>query len=315
MRFIVYGAGGLGGSFGARLAAAGDDVGFLARGGHLAAIRSQGLAVYEGGGETHLYRLQASDDPAALAPADIVLLCVKMYDLVAVLPRLPALLCPDGAVLTVQNGIEAPQLVAEAVGRPRVIAGAVYLNAGLERPGVIRVRGAMRGKPAIEFGELHAGRSARVEALAERLNRAGIDAAPAADTDAMLWQKFCLVSATSAATALARRPIGELREDAESRWLIEQAVAETAALARARGVRLDADAEARVLALIDSMPTDGKASQLLDLEAGKPLELDWLSGAIRRLGREAGVATPLHRAAYAALKPWRHGPPAHPPEG
>jgi 2-dehydropantoate 2-reductase len=238
-------------------------------------------------------------------------MCVKMYDLEAAAELVEPLLGPDTWIMTVQNGIEAPAILGRRYGGERMLAGVSWFASSIAAPGRIVVAGGMAGRPWLEFGEAAgepAGEaSGRVEAIADRFRQAGIDAAGVGDAPALQWQKFCLISATSSAAALTRQAIGVVCADADMRWLLEAAVAETAAVARARGVALAEGIEARVLASIDSMPSTARPSQLTDLLAGKPLELDWLSGAVKRLGAEVGVATPYHAAAYAALKLYRTG--------
>lgn len=307
MRIIVFGAGALGGFIGARLLQAGHDIAFIARGAHLDVLRRDGLQVTGSEGEFSLPPLRARDDPAELEPADAVLLCVKMYDVERAAAQLAPLLQPGGSVLTVQNGIEAPDIVAATVGDDAVLAGAAFIGGAIEAPGRIRMFGGMTGAPLLAFGPRRPAGRARGAALSTVLNEAGVRSVLDPAVDIMLWRKFCLISATSASTALTRQTIGAVRSDPDTRWLIETAVAETAAVGRARGVPLARETEADVVALIDGMPAHAKASQLGDLEAGKPLELEWLSGAVRRLGAEAGMPTPLADTAYAALKPHASG--------
>lgn len=314
MRIAVIGAGGMGGTIGGRLAALGEDVRFLVRGRHLQAIRQHGLTLRQSGSETWLRSLAVSDDPRDLGKAEAVLVCVKMYDLADALVLASRCLAEGGFLVTIQNGIEAAAMAADAVGGANVVAGVSWLAARIVEPGVIDVAGGMEGRPWLELGEFAGPRadSDRVRQFASLLSLAGVPAAAVERTDVLLWEKFCLISATSSASGLTRQPIGAVRSDPDGRWLIEQAVAETVAVARARGVPLEADAAARTVALIDSMPAAARPSQLVDLEAGKPLELGWLSGAVRRLGADAGMATPYHAVAYAALKPFAPGRPAQP---
>lgn len=307
MRIIVFGAGAIGGYIGTRLLQAGQDVAFVARGAHLQALRSRGLRLIEVDGEVDLPPVEASDDPASLGSADMVLLCVKMYDVEAAARQLAPVLRPGGAVLTVQNGIEAPEIVAAAVGHEAVLAGSAFVGGSIAAPGTIRIFGGMTGAPMLAFGALRPQGQARGEALAVMLNDAGVRTDFDPTIEILLWRKFCLISATSASTALTRQTIGAVRGDPVTRWLIETAVAETAAVGRARGIALPPETVAEVVTLIDGMPEHAKASQLVDLEAGKPLELEWLSGAVRRLGRQVGVPTPLADTAYAALKPYAAG--------
>jgi len=305
MRFAVIGAGAIGGYLGARLAGLGDEVLFVARGAHLRAMQCDGLLAKTPDGELFLARPQASDVTDGFGGVDGVLVCVKMYDLAAALELVAPLLGPSTWVMTLQNGVDAPGMVGDAFGGERVVAGVAWFAGHIEAPGVLAVAGGMGGQPWLQFGAV--GGSSAVPEIAERLKLAGVPAEAVDDAKALLWHKFCLISATSSAAALTRRPIGAIRDDPDMRWLLEGAVAETVAVANACGVNLPPVEAATVMALIDRMPAAATPSQLTDLLAGKPLELDWLSGTVRRLGRQGGVATPYHDVAYAALKPYRDG--------
>lgn len=300
------GAGGMGGYLGAKLAATGQDVSFIARGAHLRALRESGLRV--SGAETvHVPRVQATDDPREIGAVELVLFCVKLYDTDVAAAALEPLVGPNTCVLTVQNGIENAARIARVIGPGRVLAGAAYFPANIASPGEIAYRGCIAGKPQLVFGEPDGGASARAEAIARAFHAAGVSVQVCASTELMLWEKFCLVVATSATTALARQPIGVVRTDPDLRWMLAEAVAEAARVGRRAGVALPADLEAQVLRAIDANPPHGKASQLIDLERGRRLELDGLSGAVLRLGREFGEPTPVHATVYAALKPYIDG--------
>lgn len=300
------GAGGMGGYLGAKLAAAGQDVSFIARGAHLRALRESGLRV--NGVETvHVPRVQATHDSREIGAVDLVLFSVKLYDTDAAAGALEALIGANTCVLTVQNGIESAARIARVIGPGRVLAGAAYFPANIASPGEIAYLGCIAGKPQLAFGEPDGGASARAEAIAREFQAAGVSVQVCDSTELMLWEKFCLVVATSATTALARQPIGVVRTDPDLRWMLAEAVAEAVRVGRRAGVALPADLEAQVLHAIDGNPPDGKASQLVDLERGRRLELDGLSGAVVRLGRELGEPTPVHATVYAALKPYIDG--------
>jgi 2-dehydropantoate 2-reductase len=299
------GAGGMGGWLGAKLAA-GHDVAFVARGAHLDALRSRGLRV-SGLESLHLSRVLATDRPEEVGPVHAVLFCVKLYDTEPAARALAPLLGPDTFVVTVQNGVESAARIARVIGEGRTLAGAAYFPANIAAPGEIAYVGRIEGKPHIAFGEPGAGPSDRAEAFAKVCRAAGIDAEVFDDTDLMIWEKFCLIAGTSASTALTRQTVGVVRGDPDIRWMLSEAIAEAARVGRALGVPLDDDIERRVLDFIDHNPPDGKSSQLVDLERGRRLELDGLSGAVVRLGREVGVPTPVHATVYAALKPLING--------
>ena len=308
MRLAVFGAGGMGGYLGAKLAAAGDDVQFIARGEHLEAMRARGLRI--GGAESiHVTDVVATDRPEEIGPVDAVLFCVKQYDTEQAARAVTPLLTDRTFILTVQNGVESAERIADIVGAGRTLAGAAYFPANIAAPGEITYVGRIAGKPHIGFGEPGAGASDRARAFARRCREAGVDADVFDDTDAMIWEKFCLMAGTSATTALSRQTVGVVRGDPDLRRFLAEAIGEAAGVGRALGIALPDDTEARILQFIDRNPANGKSSQLIDLERGRRLELEGLSGAVVRLGRKTGVPTPVHAVVYAALKPYVDGTP------
>jgi 2-dehydropantoate 2-reductase len=310
MQIAVMGAGGMGGYLGAKLALAGHDVGFVARGAHLHAMCASGLTV-SGAESLHLQPVLAAPDPAALArqldDVALVLFCVKLYDTEPAAAALAPLIGEKTVLLTVQNGIESARRLAAAVGPGRTLAGCAYFPSNIEAPGEIRFMGAIEGQPLLRFGEAGAGASRRAEAIAQTFVDAGVPAEVCEDADVMLWQKFCLMAGVSASTTLTRQNVGPVRDDPDMRWLLSEAIDEAARVGRAQGVALPPDLTAHLLRVIDGNPADGRASTLVDLERGRRLELEGLSGAVVRLGREAGVPTPVHATVYAALKPFVNG--------
>jgi 2-dehydropantoate 2-reductase len=306
MKIAVMGAGGMGGWFGAKLVAAGNEVVFIARGAHLEALRSNGLTV-SGAESLHLIDIVATDRPADIGPVDAVLFCVKLYDTEPAAKAIIPLLGPNTCVITVQNGVESADRIGQVIGDGRTLAGAAYFPANIAAPGEIAYVGRIAGKPHIAFGEPGAGPSERAHVLADTYRAAGIDADVCDDTDSMIWEKFCLVSGTSAATALTRQTVGSVRSDPDTRWMLQEAIGEAARVGRKLGIALPDDVESRTLSFIDNNPPNGKSSQLIDLERGRRLELEGLSGAVIRLGRQTGIPTPVHCTVYAALKPFIDG--------
>ncbi len=304
LKIAVMGAGAVGGYFGARLAAGGTDVAFIARGAHLRAIRENGLQVRSPLGDVTIDPAKATDDPGEVGPVDIVLLMVKLYDVAAAAERIRPMLEPGTGVVALQNGVDAPDILGNAIGRGHVLAGSVYIPAMIGEPGVI-AHGGDFAKAV--FGELDGDRSARAETLLRAFRDAGVDAEITDDVEATLWTKFVLLSAVSATNAITRGPTRPVLQDPDMRRMFTDALRETEAVARARGVTLDADIVARQLAMAEAFPADVKASLLQDLEAGKRLEVEYLSGTVSRLGAEHGVATPVHSTIYAALKPFMNG--------
>lgn len=301
MKFAVIGSGGVGAYFGGRLAQAGHEVTFLARGAHLTALRERGLRVFSTEGDFEIPAARATDDPSAIGPVDVVLLAVKTWQVGEVAPRLPPLLGKEGAVLTLQNGVEAPDEVARVCGRERVLAGVCRLMSYVAEPGVIRHAGVT---PSVEFGEWAGGKSSRAEALREALDGcAGVSAAVSPDIPVALWEKFLFIAPYSAVGAATRKPAGAWRHVKETRALLTAAMNEVVDLARARGVNVAREAVDRTLAFTDKLPAEATASMQRDLLEGRPSELEAQTGAIVRLGREAGVPTPANAFLYAVLLP------------
>jgi 2-dehydropantoate 2-reductase len=301
MRIAVLGSGAVGGYFGARLAQAGESVAFIARGAHLEAIRRDGLRVSSSTGDFQVRPAEASDDPRAVGTVDVVLLGVKAWQVADAAKALPPLLGRDGFVVPLQNGVEASAQLGAEVGPERVLGGLCKLLSVLEAPGHIRQKGLT---PRIEFGEPDGRRSARVEALRAAFERArGVSAHVPADVVAAVWEKFLFIAPFSGVGAVSRAPAGSMRAVRETRDLLEAAMREVEMLARARGVRLPSDVVPRTLGFVDSLPADATASMQRDIMEGRPSELEYQSGAIVRLGREAGVAVPVNAVIYASLLP------------
>jgi 2-dehydropantoate 2-reductase len=303
VRVAVLGAGGVGGYFGARLQASGVDVGFVARGQHLDALKTSGLRLESPRGNLHLPHVTATEDAATLGPVDVVLVTVKMYDLEAAAATLAPLIGPDTAVVTLQNGVEAVDLVAQRVGRQHVVGGVAYVAAVVGEPGLIR----HTSLDSLIFGELDGRRSERLVRLEAACQRAGFEARVSEQIEIDLWSKFSRLSVFSGMTAVTRSPMGVLRADQELRAMLVAACEETIGVGRARGVALPATLMGEILQMVDGLPHQAKASMLEDLERGRRLELPWLSGAVVRLGRAARVATPIHSFIATVLKPHVNG--------
>ncbi len=309
MKVAVMGCGGVGGYFGARLAAAGCDVAFIARGTHLDAIRTSGLRVRSPLGDVHVAPARATAEPADIGPVDIVLFATKLYDTESAGRACAPLLGPDTAVISLLNGVDSEDELAAMLGPAHVAGGVAYISAAIAEPGVIEHHGSFA---RMAFGERDGQRSRRLAAFLDTATAAGIDAHLSDDIEAAIWAKFVFLASFAAVTALTRLPIGPIRDVPQTLALLEDAVAEAIAVARAKGVELGADAARKSLETIDGLPGHMKSSMLVDLERGNRLELDWLSGAVCRLGADLGVATPVHRTTLAALKPYAAGTPRLP---
>jgi 2-dehydropantoate 2-reductase len=306
MRIAVVGAGGVGGGFGAALAKAGADVIFIARGAHLAAMKKKGLRIEGGRGDTHLVPTQATDDPKSVGAVDLVLFCVKLWDVESAGEQIRPLVGPHTAVIPLQNGIDAPERLIPILGKKAVMGGVAQISASIVEPGVIRQVGTFM---RLIFGEFDGLRSARAEAFLALCRKAGFDAHLSDQILVELWMKFVLLATNASVTALTRQPIGKLRDDPDMRPQFVAAYKEVIDLGRARGVKLPADALDKMLAFNANAPATMKASMALDLERGNRIELPWLGGKVVELGRQVGVATPTHTPMYAALKPYVMGAP------
>ena len=306
MRIAILGSGAVGGYFGARLAAAGEAATFIARGRQLAALRERGLEIRSPRGDLHLQPVRATDDPASIGVVDVVLFTVKLWSTEEAGRQLVPLVGRDTAVISLQNGVDANPVLAGIVGREHLMGGLCYIAATLDRPGSVQHSGQMA---RLVFGELGGRRTRRAEAFLEACTRAkaGFDAELSNDIDRAIWEKFVFIVGLSGVTTLARRPIGPLRSDPDTRALLLDVMREAVAVGRAKGVALDADFADDRLAFMDTLPAQMTSSMHNDLERGNRLEVGWLSGAVARLGKEAGVPTPANRAVYAALKAYAGG--------
>ncbi len=306
MRIGIVGGGGIGGVLAMALAAAGEVPVLVARGAHGAAIRRDGLAITGPDGAESRARFEVlAPGEAAARPVDCLVFAVKLYDTEAAARGSAHLLAEGGQVVTLQNGVESVGLLEPHYGAGRVLAGAAWFNAWVDGPG----RLVMRSPKALVQYALPAdeGDAAPARELADALRAGGVEVDLVDDGARLVWHKFAMLSAASAVCAVTRQPMGPCRDDPDINALFRACAGETEAVGRALGIDLRADLVDWVMAQLARNPADGKASQLIDLEQGKPLELEWFSGAICRLGRAHGVATPVHATVYAALKPYAGG--------
>lgn len=309
MRITIIGAGGVGGYFGAKLAKSGCEVGFVARGAHLAALRQTGLRVESQLGDLYLPEVRASDDPAAFGAPDYAFLCVKLWDTEAAVRALAKVVGSQTAVISFQNGVQKDDLLRQHLSDHAVMGGVAYIGAELARPGVVRHTGTMQ---RLLFGEFDGSRSPRAAALLEACTRAGIDAELSDDVRRAIWEKFVFIVGLSALTSATRQTIGRVRGNARTRALLLEIMQEAVAVGRARGVNLPEDYAQKRLAFVDSLPPEMTSSMHNDLEAGKRLELDWLSNGVVELGKAANVPTPMNRAVSAILALYANGAEAPP---
>ena len=300
MRIAVFGTGGAGGYFGARLAQAGEEIIFIARGEHLRAIREHGLRVDSATGAFVVTQALATDDPTQVGPVDVVMVGVKAWQIPEVARAIQPLVGPDTVVLPLQNGVEAPAQLAGILGAPRVIGGLCGTVSFVVAPGRIRSVGDTH---FIKFGELDGKLSDRTDRLRQAFVRADVKAEIPSDIHAALWEKFLFVVAWGGVGAVTRAPVGVLRSVTETRELLKQAMHEILAVARARQIALADGLVEKNLAFLDTLAPSATTSLQRDVADGKPSELEAWNGAVVRLGREVGVSTPVHSFIYSSLLP------------
>lgn len=306
MRFAVVGVGGTGGYFGGLLARAGQDVTFIARGQTLEVLQTRGLTVHSRVEGDFTIPVQATADPESLEEVDIVLFCVKAYDTTAAAIAIQPIVGPQTVIISVQNGVDNEERIAEVVGPGAVLGAIAGVSAHAEAPGVIRVT---QEPGVITFGELHGGAADRLEAIQSAMDGAGFAARLQTDMPVQLWMKFVFICAFSGVTSLVRQPIGTILRYPETSALYRGVMEEAEAVGRARGVALPDDCVETWMARSQAFAPEAYGSMYHDLAAGRRMEVEWLNGSVVRLGREQGIGTPLNFAIDAALKPFANGAP------
>jgi 2-dehydropantoate 2-reductase len=304
MRLAIMAAGGVGGYFGARLAEAGNDVLFIARGAHLQSMRENGLKIVSPLGDAHLTDPNVTDDTSEIGPVDAILFAVKLWDTEEAGKLIRPLVGSDTRVITLQNGIDSVERLQPILGEDAVVGGLAYISALISEPGVITHTG--------QFARIVCGRSEgkpdeKLAAFVKAAKAAKINIDLSDDIDREIWEKFVFLVAFSGATASMRSPIGPIREDPDTRKFFRNLMEECVAVARARGITIADDFVAERMKFADSTPAKFKASMFHDLETGHRLELDWLAGKVAELGRELDIPTPANEAVYAILKLHRMG--------
>ncbi|MBM3926404.1 MAG: 2-dehydropantoate 2-reductase [SAR202 cluster bacterium] len=303
MNITIIGAGGVGGYFGGILAKAGNNVTFIARGQHLDAIKRHGLRVKHHAGDFTV-QVSATDNPVQATPSDLVLFTVKGYDTQSAVPVLKALVGKNTNVLTLQNGVESYQILGDAVGRARVLPGAAYIESRIDSPGVIQQTGP---NCRIVFGEADGSRTPRAQSIHKAFLDAGIKCEISDDVMKVLWTKFVFIAPVAGLTTACRTRMLHLLDQPDYRDALVSAMREVEAVARAHNVRLDPDVVDKTMAYVTNAVKDLTASMHLDLDRGRRLELETLTGAVVRLGEAKGVPTPINKLLYLILKPHMNG--------
>ena len=301
MKFAIFGAGGVGGYFGGRLAQAGQDVTFIARGTHFAAIRESGLRVESVSGDFTIHPASVTDSPQSLGVVNVVVLATKAWQLSEALEQLRPLLGAETTILPLLNGMEHMDVLLAKFGREHLIGGFCRLSVFIAAPGHIKHVGV---PPYIAFGELDNSQSERIESLHKVFSSLqGVTAEVPADITAAMWEKFIFISGTSGIGALTRQPVGEYRTNPESRKMLHDAMSETAAVARARGANISPTFVDETIQRIDNLPPQMLASMQKDMMEGRPSELNEQTGAVIRMGKAVNIPTPAHEKIYTELLP------------
>jgi len=301
MKIAVFGTGAVGGYFGGRLAQSGEDVTFIARGKHLQAIKENGLKVDSINGDFIIHPARATDNPGEIGIVDMVLVGVKAWQVSDVALAMKPIVGPQTFVLPLQNGVEAPSQLSAKLGQEHVLGGLCGLISYVGGPGYICHAGT---DPFIRFGELDNRHSDRVERLRKVFElTSGITATTPSDIQGAMWQKFILIAAWSGMGAVTRAPIGVIRTQPGTRQLLERTILEIANVAQSRGIDLPEDVAVKTMKFLDALPSKGTASMQRDIMDGKPSELETQNGAVVRLGKEAGVETPINNLIYNSLLP------------
>ena len=301
MRIAVFGSGGVGGYFGGRLAQAGEDVVFLARGDHLKAMKTHGLKVDSVEGDFTVNSVDVTDDPAKAGIADVILVCVKAWQVPEAAEAMKPMVGPKTFVVPLQNGIEAPSQLADVLGAEHVLGGLCGLFTFIEGPGHIKHAGS---SPFVKFGELDNKPSKRTEELQDTFSRAsGVTAEIPGDILAAIWTKFMFIVSWSGVGSITRAPIGVIRSQPGTRRMLEQVMDEVYSLAQARDIALTQETITGNMDMLDGVPENGTASMQRDIMAGRLSELESQNGAVVRLGLESGVETPVNTMIYNSLLP------------
>ena len=293
MRIAVMGSGGVGGYFGARLVKGGADVVFIARGAHLAAMRQHGLRIENDREPIELPKIDVTDDASRIGRVDLILFAVKLWDTEAAARSLLPAIGPDTGLISFQNGVQKDDMLRPIIGDAALIGGVGYVATAISKPGVIAQIGTMQ---RLLFGEFDGRVSKRIEDFHQVCTAGGINAEISPDIRREIWQKFVFLVGLSGATTSMRMPLGQIRDNPLTRQFLLDLMKEALAVGRAHGIALPEDYAEQRLAFADGLPRDMIASMYHDLQAGKRLELPWLSGGVVDLGAAVGIPTPMNRA-------------------
>jgi 2-dehydropantoate 2-reductase len=303
MHIVIFGAGGVGGYFGGRLAQAGERVTFIARGEHLQAMRTKGLKVDSIKGDFQVQPVSATHDPREVGQADMILLAVKSWQVPEVANSMRPMIGPGTGVVPLGNGVDAPSQLAHALGEEHALGGLCQVSAFIAAPGYIKHVGV---NPTVIYGELDNRRSERVERLRQAFEKAGVNVRIPKDIQVAIWEKFAFIAAIGGVGAVTRAPVGVIRATPEVRRMLERTIEEIACLGRERGIDLPDDIIIKTMTFIDGLQPGVMASMQRDIMEGRPSELDAQNGAVVRMAREAGISSPINEFIYYSLLPQEH---------
>jgi 2-dehydropantoate 2-reductase len=301
MRFLVLGAGGIGGYFGARLSNAGEDIWFIARGRHLEAMKLHGLKVHSGQERLTVPPQKISDSIADVGKADVVLFCVKSYDTESAARQIAPALLKNSIIISLQNGIDNEAKIQQNISMGTVYGGVAYIYSTITAPGEIT---RFEGPAKIVFGPLDNTPNEQSKRIEQSFKKAGVDVNLSSNIEQELWKKFIFITGASGVTALSRLTLGELLANPETRELIRSAMEETYAIARARHISLDPNLIDTFFETLSKFKNDTRSSLYFDLANGKPMEVEALAGTVVRMGEQLGIPTPIQRTIYASLLPY-----------
>lgn len=304
MNFSVIGAGGVGGYFGGKLARAGNDVWFVARGKHLAALQQKGLQVHSVEGDWIVPPGKFTDDPSAVGPVDVILFCVKSYDTESAAGNLVPQVHENTIIISLQNGVDNEEKIRRAIPRGHVFGGVSYIYATITAPGIVT---HTVGPTKIVFGPLEkrdARLAQRAREILDTMTRAGITAELSEDIGKELWRKFIFIAAVGGMTALTRLTLGDILAVPATREMLADAMRETLAIARARRIDLSEGFVDEIFEILKKYDNSSRSSLYHDLLHQRRMEIEAFSGTIITYGKQLGIPTPVHRAMYAALLPY-----------
>lgn len=303
MKIVIMGSGGVGAFFGAKLALAGNDVTFVARGPHLQAMLKDGLTITSTDGDMRLESVQATDDPSSIGSADVIIFTTKLYDTVDAANQIKSLIGPETIIITLQNGVSSPGMIADVVGQDCVLGGSTYIVSHIEEPGKIQHMGPAR----IVFGEMNGTISNRAQAFENTCKEAHIDVKLTDQIELEMWRKYVPLTVMSGLTAAIRGPMGTITDDPDLSALARDAISEVIAVGKAKGIPFPDNAVEQTYKNIGMAPRETMSSMSMDLLRGKKMELPWLSAKVAEFGREVGVPTPTHHFMASILRPFQDG--------